>query len=101
MRLRWMRSRSAVWSLKDERRNREAWERWADEPVAPVLRFSPIPAVWCGERLATGLTRDAVIAHARSRAAERGWVHVLMWNRRQAVWFYPDGLLTTVEPPKK
>jgi hypothetical protein len=79
----------------DERRARQAWEQWADEPVAPVLRFRPLPAVWCGEALPVGLTRDEAIAHARARAVERQWRYVLMWNRRETVWCDPDGLSTT------
>lgn len=76
---------------EDQRRAREAWKRWADEPVAPVLRSRPFPALWCGEALPVGLTRDEAIAHARSRAVERRWVYVLMWNRREVVWCDTDG----------
>jgi len=82
---------------EDQRNVREAWERWVSEPVAPSLRYRVIPAVWVMERLPDGLSRDAAIAHARTRAMERQLVYVLVWNRREEVWSYSDGQVLVME----
>src|SRR4051812_32367399 len=47
---------------EDQRRARDAWERWAGEPVEPVLRFRPFAALWCTEPIPVGLTRDEAVA---------------------------------------
>jgi hypothetical protein len=79
---------------QDQQRARDAWERYVSEPVAPVLRYRVIPAIWAGERLPDGLSRDAAIAHARARAMARRLCYVLVWSRREEVWCYPDSAVT-------
>jgi hypothetical protein len=76
---------------EDRRRFEDEWERWVTEAVEPQLRCRLIPAIWGGERLPTGLSRDAAVAFARSRAMERHLVYVLVWSRREAIWCYEDG----------
>jgi hypothetical protein len=68
-----------------------AWERWADEPVEPELRFRPIAALWIRTPLPAGLSRADAVAYASGRAVTTGMTHVLVWSRREEAWCYPDG----------
>jgi hypothetical protein len=76
---------------EDRRRFEKDWSRWMSEPVEPQLRFRVIPAIWCRERLPNGLSKQEAIEHARSRAVERRFTYVLVWNRGEEVWLYPTG----------
>jgi hypothetical protein len=76
---------------EDRRDFQEAWERWANEPVAPELRVRMIPAVWGRESLPSGLTREEAIAYASSRAVERQQTYVRIPSRREEIWCYPTG----------
>ena len=82
-------------ALLDEDRETYAADRehWLNEPIAPELRFRPIPSVWCGARLEPGISKDDAIAYAKQRAGTTGWTHFLRWSRRQGWWVYPSGLV--------
>jgi hypothetical protein len=72
-----------------------AWERWADEPVEPELRFRPMATLWLRTPLPAGLSRAGAVAHASGRAVATRLTHVLVWSRRETVWCHPDGSTAT------
>jgi hypothetical protein len=76
---------------EDNLRFEQDWQRWADEPVEPQLRFRPFAGLWCGDSLPGTLSHEQAVAFARTRAAERRMVYVLVWSRKDEVWCYPDG----------
>jgi len=88
----------------DEARRREAWERWADEPIRPmlVLRFGPhwflhcvrdVPPAYTSladcERYAAGVIRRH--SQRRKRRGASPATGRLIWSRRLHVWFDEQG----------
>lgn len=64
----------------DRRAYEEAWERWADEPVAPELRFRALPAVWFRTSLPADISQPDAVTYAKDRAATTRLTHVLAWS---------------------
>jgi hypothetical protein len=76
---------------EDRRRVEKNWQRWANEPVEPRLRFRPFAGLWCGESLPEHLTREQALDFARTRATERHLTYVLVWSRKEEIWCYAEG----------
>lgn len=78
---------------EDSRAYHDELNRWLDEPEAPELRFRPLAAVWCRTPLPAAISKEDAILHAKDRARETGFTHVLRWSRRERAWIYPSGLV--------
>lgn len=75
----------------DRRAYVEAWEQWVSQPIAPELRFRPMPAPWCRTPIPRGLSKDETVACSSGRAVMTGMTHVLVWSRKEEAGCYPDG----------
>jgi len=78
---------------REREHQRQQWEQWADQPIAPVLTVRYIPGV-CGQR-------PLPQAFCNSREQAESWCvdelrrcrakGVLQWSRRQRTWFEQYG----------
>lgn len=76
------------------KRDRTAWEAWADEPIEPFLTIRYIPAVYG--------TREVPRAFCNSREQAEDWASdelrrfrakgFLNWSRRERTWYDQFGL---------
>ncbi len=81
-------------SAREREQQRQQWEQWADQPIAPSLIVRYIPGV-CGQR-------PVPQAFCNSREQAESWCvdelrrcrakGVLQWSRRQRTWFEQYGL---------
>ena len=85
--------RAYVYALVTEDRQRfeDEWNRWANEPVRPKLRFKAMPAIWAGEPLPENVSREEAIEFASKRAVERKTLYMVLWSRKEEILCRPDG----------
>ena len=76
---------------EDQRQFEDEWNRWANEPVAPELRYRVMPVIWRRVPLPTNLSRDEAIEFARTQAMDQRKTYLLIWSRREEIWCYEDG----------
>ena len=77
---------------EDRRAYYQAWEDWASQPVEPQLVFRTSgPCIWFHKSLPAGLTKEQAVAFTKGLVAQSdGFTYVLIWSRKEEVWFYPN-----------
>ena len=81
-----------------EERQRQAWERWAEQPVELRVSVRLLPGFMAGVALPQGVQApDAVLAWVTAEARRTGCLHCIQWSRRRCTYVRGDGSAYQVE----